>query len=105
MGAKASRIDHFAISERETSQANIDQHNNNSISNESLTYSDELSARLVTKEFVWTSPAHSVYVTGAWDEWRTKIALARGDHGRFRAIFCLPLGTYQYKFIVDGNWK
>lgn len=62
-------------------------------------------SNIATTEFSWTFGGHSVYVTGAWDDWRVKVALSRTSPNSFTAVLALPLGEYQYKYIVDGNWK
>lgn len=56
-------------------------------------------------ELKWNYGGHSVYVTGAWDGWNNKYALYRTHHNEFTAVLLLPVGTFQYKFIVDGNWR
>lgn len=56
-------------------------------------------------ELNWNSGGHSVYVTGAWDGWNNKYALYRTHQNDFTAVLLLPVGTFQYKFIIDGNWK
>lgn len=59
---------------------------------------------IVPTIFTWTHGGHTVYVTGAWDSWSVKVPLTRAgvEH---TAVLSLPVGSYQYKFIVDGNWK
>lgn len=59
---------------------------------------------IVPTVFSWAFGGHTVYVTGAWDDWRVKIPLARSGN-EFSTVLSLPLGYYQYKFIVDGNWR
>ena len=66
---------------------------------------DDRYSGIVPTVFTWGFGGHSVYVTGAWDMWRQKIPLARVSGTDFSAILSLPTGVYQYKFIVDGNWK
>ena len=56
-------------------------------------------------EFKWSFGGHNVYVTGAWDDWRVKASLSRVSPHEFVTVLALLVGTYQYKFIVDGNWK
>lgn len=61
---------------------------------------------IVPTIFNWGFGGHDVYITGAWDKWETKVALARpGPGADHSTVLSLPVGTYQYKFIVDGNWK
>jgi 5'-AMP-activated protein kinase, regulatory beta subunit len=59
---------------------------------------------IVPTIFTWTFGGHSVSVTGAWDHWAAKVPLAKNG-GEHSAVLNLPVGSYQYKFIVDGNWK
>lgn len=60
---------------------------------------------IVPTPFTWGYGGQSVYVTGAWDDWRVKVALSPVSGREFSAVLALPLGYHQYKFIVDGNWK
>jgi len=52
----------------------------------------------------WSLGGGSVYVTGSFNHWGERIPLRRSgaDH-----VVCLNLlaGTYQYKFIVDNEWR
>lgn len=67
---------------------------------------DETSLNAITPtDFRWSFGGHSVYVTGAWDDWRVKAALSQVTASEFSTVLALPVGTFQYKFIVDGNWK
>jgi Glycogen recognition site of AMP-activated protein kinase len=59
---------------------------------------------IVPTIFTWAFAGHTVYVTGAWDNWRAKVPLSRNGN-EHSAVLSLPVGTYQFKFIVDGNWK
>lgn len=101
MGVAASRADEFAPTQESTdgdlpeSSASLsnDDRNGSSLANITIT------------EFIWSFGGSSVYVTGAWDDWRVKAALSRTSPTDFTAVLALPVGTFQYKFIVDGNWK
>ena len=61
-------------------------------------------AQLVPTVLQWSMGGSSVYVTGSFNHWGERIPLRRsgGDH-----VVCLNLlpGTYQYKFIVDNEWR
>ena len=61
-------------------------------------------AQLVPTVLQWSMGGGSVYVTGSFNHWGERIPLRRsgGDH-----VVCLNLlpGTYQYKFIVDNEWR
>jgi 5'-AMP-activated protein kinase, regulatory beta subunit len=59
---------------------------------------------IVPTIFTWTFGGHAVSVTGAWDNWADKVPLARSG-AEHSAVISLPVGSFQYKFIVDGNWK
>lgn len=101
MGVTASRTDEYATADDLADTALPD-------SSRSLTNDDRNGSSLTnitTTEFVWSFGGSSVYVTGAWDDWRVKAALSRTSPTDFTAVLALPIGTFQYKFIVDGNWK
>eukprot|EP00181_Compsopogon_caeruleus_P006721 CAMPEP_0184678962 /NCGR_PEP_ID=MMETSP0312-20130426/1785_1 /TAXON_ID=31354 /ORGANISM="Compsopogon coeruleus, Strain SAG 36.94" /LENGTH=271 /DNA_ID=CAMNT_0027128101 /DNA_START=6 /DNA_END=821 /DNA_ORIENTATION=- len=73
----------------------------------SLTGLDALEARLgsiVPIPFSWNFGGHQVSVTGAWDQWTSKVPMHRQGND-FSTIINLPLGRYQYKFVVDGEWR
>ncbi|CDF39997.1 unnamed protein product [Chondrus crispus] len=54
--------------------------------------------------FSWSaSDASSVKVTGSFAEWQDTMALEKRD-GKWTLVKKLTPGTYEYKFIVDGNW-
>lgn len=52
----------------------------------------------------WSAGGNAVFVTGSFNAWEERIPLRRSgtDH-----VVCLnlPPGTYQYKFIVDNEWR
>jgi hypothetical protein len=57
-------------------------------------------------QFVARFPgARSVHVVGSFNDWRTgTIPLDDPDHdGVWRAAVVLPVGTYEYMFLVDGE--
>lgn len=57
--------------------------------------------------FSYTDPAaKSVYVAGDFNEWNaTANPMEKDSSGVWVAAVPLKPGKYQYKFIVDGNWK
>eukprot|EP00188_Purpureofilum_apyrenoidigerum_P002751 Plantae.Rhodophyta-Purpureofilum_apyrenoidigerum.ctg28124.p1 GENE.Plantae.Rhodophyta-Purpureofilum_apyrenoidigerum.ctg28124~~Plantae.Rhodophyta-Purpureofilum_apyrenoidigerum.ctg28124.p1 ORF type:complete len:245 (+),score=9.34 Plantae.Rhodophyta-Purpureofilum_apyrenoidigerum.ctg28124:519-1253(+) len=59
---------------------------------------------LVSTTFSWNLGGHSVYVTGAWDQWQSRHPMFKVG-SEFSAVLPLPLGTFQYKYIVDGEWR
>ncbi|CAN6443295.1 unnamed protein product [Victoria cruziana] len=52
----------------------------------------------------WSLGGNEVIVQGSWDNWISRKALisAGKDHV---ILLVLPPGLYQYKFIVDGEWR
>jgi hypothetical protein len=58
--------------------------------------------------FEWPYPAHEVYVTGTFDDWKRTVRLQKDDKsGAFVATINLNLQESDkilYKFVVDGNW-
>lgn len=59
--------------------------------------------QLVPAVFTWCGGGRSVYITGGFNNWKEKIPLNLSEKD-FTLIQYLPVGTYQYKFIVDGKW-
>jgi 1,4-alpha-glucan branching enzyme len=57
--------------------------------------------------FSYTDPAaKSVYVAGDFNEWNaTANPMEKDSSGVWIATVPLKPGKYQYKFVVDGNWK
>eukprot|EP00171_Calliarthron_tuberculosum_P018832 IDg18832t1 len=59
----------------------------------------------VATPITWAHDGHSVFVTGAWDNWVVRTPLSHnGPLDPFFVVLSLPPGVYQYKYIVDGNW-
>ncbi|XP_010922102.1 SNF1-related protein kinase regulatory subunit beta-1 isoform X1 [Elaeis guineensis] len=52
----------------------------------------------------WIYGGNDVAVEGSWDNWSSRKVLQRSgkDHC---ILLVLPSGVYQYKFIVDGEWR
>ncbi len=49
--------------------------------------------------------AKEVYVAGDFNGWdATQYKMEKGEDGLFHITLTLPPGTYEYKFIADGNW-
>jgi len=63
------------------------------------------------KDFVMTTftliapKAHSVYVTGSFNDWSLEEACRmRREEGRWVVRIPLKSGTHKYQFIIDGRW-
>ena len=57
-------------------------------------------------EFKLNAPdAQSVFIAGDFNGWRVdKDKMNKGKDGIWRKKISLPLGRYEYQFLVDGNW-
>ncbi|MFZ5765559.1 MAG: glycogen-binding domain-containing protein [Thermodesulfobacteriota bacterium] len=57
-------------------------------------------------EFTLVAPeASEVYLTGSFNEWKpTEHAMRKFKGGKFVKKLKLNPGTYEYQFIVDGQW-
>eukprot|EP00238_Polyblepharides_amylifera_P013974 CAMPEP_0196575652 /NCGR_PEP_ID=MMETSP1081-20130531/5082_1 /TAXON_ID=36882 /ORGANISM="Pyramimonas amylifera, Strain CCMP720" /LENGTH=226 /DNA_ID=CAMNT_0041894017 /DNA_START=384 /DNA_END=1064 /DNA_ORIENTATION=- len=52
----------------------------------------------------WSHGGNNIEVQGSFDNWESRQSLHR--HGKdFNLVKMLLPGVYQYKFIVDGEWK
>jgi 1,4-alpha-glucan branching enzyme len=50
--------------------------------------------------------ASSVFLLGDFNDWnQKKHEMKKNDDGIYRKTLKLSPGTYEYKFIVDGQWK
>lgn len=50
--------------------------------------------------------ATSVQVVGDFSDWEKKpVNLKKDKAGKWKATIPLNPGTYQYRFIVDGQWR
>lgn len=60
--------------------------------------------QLVPTVLQWSQGGLSVYVTGSFNHWGERIPLRRSGA---EFVVCLNLipGTYQFKFIVDNEWR
>jgi 5'-AMP-activated protein kinase regulatory beta subunit len=52
----------------------------------------------------WSYDGNEVAVEGSWDNWKTRKALQRSGKD-FSIMKVLASGVYQYRFIVDGQWR
>ena len=50
-------------------------------------------------------PGHDVGVAGSFNNWENRRMVDRDGDGIYRCVMLLEPGHYEYKFIVDGEWK
>lgn len=52
------------------------------------------------------APGRQVFLAGCFCEWQPKYRLTDKDGGGvYSCRVMLPPGEYQYKFVVDGEWR
>ncbi|GBG70064.1 hypothetical protein CBR_g4892 [Chara braunii] len=61
-------------------------------------------ANTILALIIWTHGGNNVSVEGSWDNWHKREPLSRSGKD-FALIKRLPSGIYQYKFIVDEQWR
>ena len=61
---------------------------------------------LIPVHFRFNHPtAATVYVAGAFNQWRPEVnALQPAGNGHWLKEMALPVGTYEYCLVVDGQW-
>ncbi|XP_010251718.1 PREDICTED: SNF1-related protein kinase regulatory subunit beta-1 [Nelumbo nucifera] len=52
----------------------------------------------------WNYGGNDVSVEGSWDNWTSRRKLQRSGKD-YSLLLVLPSGIYQYKFIIDGEWR
>ena len=52
-------------------------------------------------------PGSRVYLSGSFNNWsnKAKKMVDRHNSGEYSVILYLPPGKYEYKFIVNGEWR
>ena len=58
-------------------------------------------------EFTLEAPAAGeVIVAGDFNNWNLKShPMKKAGNGIWNRTMVLPVGTYEYKFLIDGNWR
>ncbi|KAH1054887.1 hypothetical protein J1N35_032952 [Gossypium stocksii] len=67
-------------------------------------YEDGCTEKGIPTMITWGYGGKEVAVEGSWDNWKTRIPLQRCGKD-FTIMKVLPSGVYQYRFIVDGQWR
>ena len=51
-------------------------------------------------------PGRNVAVAGTFNDWKpAKLMTDKNGNGVYVAVMLLEPGTYEYKFVVDGEWR
>ncbi len=70
-----------------------------------MTKSNRPARRRVVFEFV-SSPGRNVAVAGTFNGWQPEKPLVdKNGDGVYIGILLLEPGTYEYKFVIDGEWR
>ncbi|KAI7731481.1 hypothetical protein M8C21_026905 [Ambrosia artemisiifolia] len=77
---------------------------NNSWMHDSSSYEDMMTEQGIPTMITWSYDGKEVAVEGSWDNWKTRKPLQRSGKDFF-ILKILPSGVYQYRFIVDGQWR
>lgn len=64
----------------------------------------EAEVNLVSTKFTWRYGGNEVLLTGSFSNWRESVML-RKDGEEMTAVLRLAPGSYEYKFIVDNQWR
>ncbi|MBQ9787076.1 MAG: glycogen-binding domain-containing protein [Lentisphaeria bacterium] len=60
--------------------------------------------RAVNLEYT-DAPGKAVSVAGSFSGWQSKAMSDKNGDGTYRCRLLLAPGVYQYKFLVDGEWR
>ncbi|XP_068668060.1 SNF1-related protein kinase regulatory subunit beta-2-like isoform X3 [Aristolochia californica] len=67
-------------------------------------YEDVFSEQGIPTMITWTHGGRHAAVQGSWDNWKTTKPLQRSGKD-FSIMKVLLSGVYQYRFLVDGEWR
>nr|AFK34920.1 unknown [Lotus japonicus] len=67
-------------------------------------YEDVYNELGIPTMITWSYDGKDVAVEGSWDDWKTRMPLQKSGKD-FTIMKVLPSGVYQYRFVVDGQWR
>ncbi|XP_076882343.1 SNF1-related protein kinase regulatory subunit beta-2-like [Bidens hawaiensis] len=70
----------------------------------STSYEDMITEQGIPTMITWSFDGKDVAVEGSWDNRKTRKPLQRSGKD-FIILKVLPSGVYQYRFVVDGQWR
>jgi len=59
----------------------------------------------VPTHFEWREGGKVVYISGSFSNWTHWFIMKKNENGVFEIVLDLPMGSYEYKFIVDNKWR
>uniref|UniRef100_A0A1D1XN63 SNF1-related protein kinase regulatory subunit beta-1 n=2 Tax=Anthurium amnicola TaxID=1678845 RepID=A0A1D1XN63_9ARAE len=77
---------------------------NQSSMNDSHGHSDLPPEKGIPTMITWNYGGNDVAVEGSWDNWTSRRVMQSSGKDHF-IVLVLPSGVYQYRFIVDGEWR
>jgi 5'-AMP-activated protein kinase regulatory beta subunit len=60
---------------------------------------------LIPTKFTWRYGGSEVLLTGSFSNWRESVVLKPGEGDEMSTTLSLAPGSYEYKFIVDNQWR
>ncbi|CAN6900254.1 unnamed protein product [Brassica oleracea] len=67
-------------------------------------YEEACNEQGIPTMITWCHGGKEIAVEGSWDNWKTRSRLQRSGKD-FTIMKVLPSGVYEYRFIVDGQWR
>ncbi|XP_028754927.1 SNF1-related protein kinase regulatory subunit beta-2-like [Neltuma alba] len=67
-------------------------------------YEDICNEQGIPTMITWSYDGKEVAVEGSWDNWKTRMPMQRSGKD-FTIMKVLASGVYQYRFLVDGQWR
>ena len=77
--------------------------NNNGQLSQGNAFFDENKKRVV--KFLWKEGGNEVFITGTFCDWKKKFKMYKNKNNIFEEELLLEKSKYEFKFIVDGEWK
>ena len=78
-------------------------YNDNMKIKEENSFFDENPKKLA--KFLWKEYGNEVFITGSFCDWKKKFKMHKNKNNFFEEELPLEKGKYEFKFIVDGEWK
>lgn len=79
------------------------KYNNNAQISKENPFLDENPKKLV--KFLWKEGGTDVFITGTFCNWKKKFRMHKNKNNIFEEELLLEKGKYEFKFIVDDDWK